>query len=129
MLIVYLSLTGNVKNFVERVGMDSVELNYSNPLTEVDQEFIVIAPTYDDDITDVISSFIEHKKNIHFLKGFVGSGNKNFDMSYCFNAEELSKKYGKPLIFKFEFSGTDKDIMQFKKEVSSIEESRAQPQS
>jgi protein involved in ribonucleotide reduction len=123
MLLVYLSLTGNVRSFVKQVGLDSIELNYSNPLTEVDQEYIVITPTYDDDITDVISSFIEYENNSHFLKGFVGSGNRNFDNGYCFNAVELAKKYDKPLIFKFEFSGIDKDIMQFKKEVLKIEAS------
>ncbi|WP_409304859.1 class Ib ribonucleoside-diphosphate reductase assembly flavoprotein NrdI [Peribacillus sp. SCS-155] len=109
--------------------MDSIELNYSNPLTEVDREYILITPTYDDDITDVISNFIEYDNNIHFLKGFVGSGNKNFDNSYCFNAVNLSKKYKKPLLFTFEFSGTDKDIRQFKKDVLAIEESRTYQQS
>ncbi|MCS0824856.1 class Ib ribonucleoside-diphosphate reductase assembly flavoprotein NrdI [Cytobacillus firmus] len=128
MLLVYLSLTGNVRSFVKKVGMDSMELNYSNPCTEVDQEYFIITPTYDDDITDVISSFIDYGKNIHFLKGFVGSGNKNFDNNYCFNAMDLSKKYSKPLIFKFEFSGTDKDISQFKEEVLKIEESSSQRQ-
>lgn len=129
MLLVYLSLTGNVRSFVKQVGMESMELNYSNPFTKVDQEYIVITPTYDDEITDVISSFIEYENNIRFLAGFVGSGNKNFDNDYCFNAVELSKKYGKSLIFTFEFSGTDKDIMQFKEEVLKIEESSAPRQS
>ncbi|PLR75408.1 class Ib ribonucleoside-diphosphate reductase assembly flavoprotein NrdI [Bacillus sp. V3-13] len=129
MLVVYLSLTGNVRSFVQQVGMESIELNYANPLIRVNEEYIVIAPTYDDDITEVISSFIEYGNNIDFLRGFVGSGNKNFDNSYCFNAVDLAKKYHKPLIFKFEFSGTDKEKKQFKKEVLKIEESRTQPQS
>lgn len=116
-------MTGNVRNFVERVGVDSIELEYSNPFTEVDQDYIVVCPSYDDTITNVISSFIDHGNNIHFLKGFVGSGNKNFDTGYCFNADELSRKYNKPVIFKFEFSGTEKDIIEFRKEVSNIEKS------
>ena len=104
--------------------MDSVELNYSNPTTEMNEDYILITPTYDDEITDVISEFINYKDNISHLKGFVGSGNKNFDDSYCFNAEVLSRKYNKPLIFKFEMSGTDNDIMKFKEEVNNVEIAR-----
>ena len=124
MKIVYLSLTGNIRKFVKKIGMDSVELNYSNPTTEMNEDYILITPTYDDEITDVISEFINYKDNISHLKGFVGSGNKNFDDSYCFNAEVLSRKYNKPLIFKFEMSGTDNDIMKFKEEVNNVEIAR-----
>jgi protein involved in ribonucleotide reduction len=117
MLIVYLSLTGNVRNFVKEVGMEAVELNYSNPFTEVNDQYIIITPSYNEEITEVISKFIDYKENINHLLGFVGSGNKNFNKGYCFNAKDLSKKYNKPLIFEFEFSGTKDDITEFKKEV------------
>lgn len=120
MKLVYLSLTGNVKNFVSRVGMDSIELNYSNPLTEVNEDYIVITPSYDDEITDTISDFVDYKNNIDHLIGFVGSGNKNWEKSYVYNAKDLSKKYSKPMIFDFELSGTDKDIIDFKKEVDKL---------
>ena len=97
--------------------MDSIEINYSNPLTEVNDNYIIITPSYNEEITDKISEFIDHKNNINHLCGFVGSGNKNFDKEFCFNAKDLSKKYNKPLIFEFEFSGTNDDINEFKKEV------------
>ncbi|WP_342540726.1 class Ib ribonucleoside-diphosphate reductase assembly flavoprotein NrdI [Heyndrickxia sp. FSL K6-6286] len=120
MLIVYLSLTGNVRNFVRRTSFDSFELSYTNPLSEINEDFIVIAPSYDDDITEIISSFIDYKNNQDYLKGFVGSGSLNYDDKYCFNAKDLSLKYRKPLIFTFEFSGTDNDIINFKKEVNEF---------
>lgn len=100
--------------------MDSFEINFSNPLTEVNEPFIVIAPSYDDDITEIICSFIDHKNNLKYLKGFVGSGNLNFDDKYCFNAKDLSEKYNQPLLFMFEFSGTDEDVINFKKEVKQF---------
>jgi protein involved in ribonucleotide reduction len=43
---------------------------------------------------------------------------------FCVNAKELSEKYNKPLLFTFEYSGTNKDIEDFKREVSKIEISR-----
>lgn len=105
--------------------MDSIELDYNNPLSEVNEEYILITPSYDDEITDVVSEFIDYKNNINYLIGFVGSGNKNWEKSYVYNAKDLSKKYNKPLIFDFEISGTDNDIIDFKKEVDKIESTKA----
>ncbi|MGV4321137.1 class Ib ribonucleoside-diphosphate reductase assembly flavoprotein NrdI [Bacillus mojavensis] len=124
MILVYLSLTGNVENFVERVGMKSVKLDHSNPFLEINEDFILITPTYNDDLTDTLSDFVDHENNLNHLIGFVGSGNRNFDKSFCFNAKDLSYKYSKPLIFTFEFSGTDYDIIEFKKEVEKVEIAR-----
>lgn len=124
MKLVYLSLTGNVRSFVSRVGMESEELNYTNPLTEVNEDYIVIVPSYDDEITEIVSDFVEYKENMKHLIGFVGSGNKNWDDSYCFNAKELAEKYDRPFIFDFELDGRNEDIIEFKKEVDKVESTR-----
>lgn len=120
MKLVYISLTGNVRSFIEKIGMDSQELSYSNPQVEMQEDYIVIVPTYDDEITDVTSQFIDYKNNKDKLIGFVGSGNKNWDEFYCFNAKDLSKKYSKPMIMDFELDGTNQDVIRFKKEVENI---------
>jgi protein involved in ribonucleotide reduction len=118
MLIVYLSLSGNIRKFVRQIGMKSIELSYANPLTEVNEDYVIIMPSYDDEITDTVSEFIDYKNNVSHLKGVVGSGNKNFGKEgYCFNARQISEKYNSPLLFKFEFSGTEDDVVKFKKEV------------
>lgn len=124
MLIVFMSITGNVEKFVSFLDMDSFQIDYNSDLVEVNKDYIAIVPTYDDDITVAFSRFIDYKDNLKFLKGFVGSGSKNFDTQYIFNAKDLSKKYNKPLIFDFEFSGDDY-VSDFKKEVEKIEISRA----
>jgi protein involved in ribonucleotide reduction len=126
MILVYLSLTGNVRSFVEKLDMKATEINYSNPQSEINEEFIFITPSYDNAaITEMVSEFVEYRRNKKFLLGFVGSGNLNFNKDYCFNAKELASKYDKPLIFTFEFSGTDQDIINFKKEVLLFDISRA----
>lgn len=125
MLIVYLSLTGNVKKFVSYLEMDSLEIDYNGKLQDVNRDYILIVPTYDDEITKIISDFINYNNNINYLKGFVGSGNKNFGDAYIFNAKELSKKYHIPIIFDFELNG-ENDVATFKKEVSKIEITRTQ---
>jgi protein involved in ribonucleotide reduction len=116
-----MSITGNVRDFVERVGMDSYELNPTNPFKEVNEDYIIVIPSYVGEINDEVIDFVDYKDNIKHLKGFASSGNLNFNDLYCVNAKFLSKKYNKPLIFTFEYSGTDKDVENFIKEVSNIE--------
>lgn len=119
-MIAYLSLTGNVRKFVKSVGMESLEIDYSNPFVQMEKDFIVIVPSYDDEITEFFSQFIDYKDNRAHLIGIIGSGNRNFSTSFCFNAEDLSKKYKKPLLMKFEISGTMADVVKFKEEVEKI---------
>lgn len=116
-----MSLTGNVRNFIERVEMDSHEINPANPYKEVNREYIVIVPSYVGYITEDVVDFINYKNNKDYLVGFASSGNLNFNELFCVNAKELSLMYNKPLIFTFEYSGTEKDINDFKKEVEKLE--------
>ncbi|MGE6259244.1 ribonucleotide reductase stimulatory protein [Heyndrickxia sporothermodurans] len=120
MLIVYLSLTGNVKKFVDKLNMTSMELSYTNPLIEVSEDFIVIVPSYDEEITTTISMFVDYKNNETFLKGFAGSGSINYDKQFCFNAKDLAIRYSKPLLHTFEFSGTNNDVKKLIEEVNRL---------
>jgi protein involved in ribonucleotide reduction len=116
-----MTVTGNVRNFIERTGLNSVELTPDNPYFEVNEPYIIVVPSYVGHITEDVIDFVEYKNNIEYLMGFAASGNLNFDDLYCVNGKELSKKFDKPLIFTFEYSGTDKDIEKFKEEISKIE--------
>jgi protein involved in ribonucleotide reduction len=116
-----MSITGNVRDFVERVGMDSYELNPANPFKEVNQDYLIVVPSYVGLIDDDVIDFVDYKDNLKYLKGFASSGNLNFNDLYCVNAKHLSNKYKKPIIFTFEYSGTDRDIQKFKEEVKKIE--------
>ncbi|KYG29643.1 class Ib ribonucleoside-diphosphate reductase assembly flavoprotein NrdI [Alkalihalobacillus trypoxylicola] len=114
MKIAYLSLTGNVRDFVEKTGLSSIEINYNGPYEEVGEPFVVIVPSYDEMITEKVSLFVQFGSNEQNLLGFIGSGNLNFDHDYCFNAKDLAKNFQKPLLYTFEFSGTPNDVYQFK---------------
>jgi len=124
MEIAFLSLTGNVRSFVDKLEFDSTEIPYSNPFVKMNNDFIVVVPSYDSEITELISDFLEYKDNVKHLKGVVGSGSLNYNKQYCFNAHEISKKYNSPLLYTFEFSGIEQDVINFKKEVKLIEVSR-----
>jgi protein involved in ribonucleotide reduction len=120
-----MSITGNVRDFVERTGMDSQELSPANPYFEVNEEYLVVVPSYVGYITDDVKDFIDYKDNRNHLVGFVGSGNINFNDLFLVNAKDLSTHYDKPILFAFEYQGTDKDVEDFKKEVYNIEITRA----
>ena len=121
MLLVYMTLTGNVREFVDKTDFDSIELDPSDPFIEVNEDYIVVVPSYVGEIDDEVSDFIDYKDNRRYLKGFAASGNLNFDDLYCVNGKSLSKKYNEPLIFTFEYSGTETDVENFEKEVKRIE--------
>lgn len=124
MLVVYISLTGNTRRFVEKLGMDSLEINQMNPYVEIDRDCVFILPTYSDTLTDIASDFINYKNNRQYVKGIVGGGERNFGRNYIFSPRDLAKKEGIPLIFDFEKSGNNLDVKNFKKEVHKIESTK-----
>lgn len=120
MLIVYLSLTGNTRRFVNKLQMDSLEINPANPFVSVNQPYIVVAPTYEIEATESINDFIEYENNQSYLKGFMGSGNLNFADLYVFTAKDLESEYKKKLLLSFEYSGSEKDVLMAKKIIKDI---------
>ena len=121
MLLVYLSLTGNTKRFVSKMNMESVELNPTNPCFDIYESYIIVVPTYEEIATESINDFIEHGCNRDYLRGFIGSGNLNFGDLYVFTAKNLSKEYGSPLLYSFEYSGTEEDVKSVKDILSKID--------
>ncbi|MGO4929562.1 class Ib ribonucleoside-diphosphate reductase assembly flavoprotein NrdI [Fundicoccus sp. Sow4_D5] len=120
MLVVFMSLTGQTRKFVKKLGWPSLEITLDNAFTEVDEPFIFVAPTYETEATDIIGDFLETGANRNYLKGFAGSGNLNFGKLYCFTAKDYSRDYKVPLLHLFEFQGTPNDIEQLKKEVEQL---------
>src|SRR5699024_12490256 len=97
------------------------EIDASNPSFEVSDPFVLITTTYDKQITEPINDFLEYQNNSHYLKGIVGTGNRNFAELFIFTAKNLSYEYHVPLIYAFEFNGTPTDVSNFKKAVKELE--------
>lgn len=108
--VVYLSLTGKTRQFVKKLGWDFVEISKKNPVCQMEEPYIVITPTYGEQVANFFYEFIEFGENQSLLKGVAGSGNRNFNTSFCSNSRELASKYGIPLLHCFENQGTDKDV-------------------
>lgn len=118
--VVYLSLTGKTRQFVNKLGWESIEISKKNPILEMKEPYIVITPTYGEQVANFFYEFIDFEDNRKLLMGVAGSGNRNFNTSYCSNSKELAKKYDVPLLHCFENQGTDKDVQILKEKVREI---------
>lgn len=122
MLVVYLSLTGQTRKFVKKLQWPSIELTPDNKMLEVNEPYIIIAPTYEREVTDLLWEFVETGHNQVYLKGIAGGGNLNFNTLYCFTAKDLSRDFNVPLLLMFEFQGNDNDVQKLKNEVEKLGE-------
>lgn len=115
MKVIYFSLTGNCKRFVEMCKIpeeDVIDLWMID--NEVDFDYILITPTIGFGLVpDDVKNFLE--KNYKHLKGVVGSGNKNWGNRFAKAADTISEQYNVPLLMKIELHGNTKDLLKFKK--------------
>ncbi|MFJ1626634.1 class Ib ribonucleoside-diphosphate reductase assembly flavoprotein NrdI [Marinilactibacillus psychrotolerans] len=120
MKVVYLSLTGQTRKFVNKLGMDLLEITPTDPFISVDEPYIVITPTYEKEVTEILNDFIETENNQSFLKGVAGGGNINFGQLFVFTAKDLARDYNVPLLHSFEFQGSEVDVKKLKKAVDDL---------
>jgi len=116
MLIAYDSKTGNVRRFVEKLKLPSVQIEES---MDLDQPFVLITYTTGfGQVPERVASFL--KKNHRKLRGVSASGNRNWGNGFALSADRIAEMYGVPVISKFELSGTTKDVERFVQEVGAV---------
>ncbi|MBK0348668.1 class Ib ribonucleoside-diphosphate reductase assembly flavoprotein NrdI [Aerococcaceae bacterium zg-ZJ1578] len=120
MLIVYLSLTGQTRRFIKKMDLPAIELFPDRPMIEVTEPYIIVAPTYEREVTDLLWEFVETGHNRQYLQGVAGGGNLNFNTLYCFTAKDLSRDFNVPILHLFEFQGNDNDVKKLKEEVEKL---------
>ena len=120
MKVVFLSLTGQTRRFVQKLELPTVEITLQNVFLTMDESYIIISPTYDMEVFEYFQDFIETGNNQALLKGVAGSENRNFNTSFCQTAKIISATYDVPLLHYFEFHGTQKDVIIIKEKVSEL---------
>jgi len=118
--IAYYSITGQTKRFVGKLGIDGYEITDADPFYKMDRPFILIVPAYDDDMMDPVIDFLQYENNAQNCAGVAGSGNRNFNTLYNHTARDIANALDVPVVFEFEFNGTQKDVENFKKVVNEI---------
>ncbi|WOO87130.1 class Ib ribonucleoside-diphosphate reductase assembly flavoprotein NrdI [Mollicutes bacterium LVI A0039] len=108
MKVAYMTLTGNVRNFVSKLDtVDPLEIVTGDET--IDEEFLLI--TFSPDAGEIpyeIEDFME----THGDKclGVAASGDKAYGDDYTLVAETISLEYDVPIVRRFEFAGTDEDV-------------------
>lgn len=118
--IAYYSITGQTKRFVNKLGIDGYEITDADPFFQMDRPFILIVPAYDDDMMDPVIDFLQYEDNAKNCVGVAGGGNRNFNTLYNHTAKDIASALNVPVVFQFEFNGTQKDVEKFKKVVNEI---------
>lgn len=119
--LVYFSLTGQTRRFIKKLDLPAYEIKPGTPLEELKEPYILVVPTYEPDVLEVVDDFLEYKTNADYIKGVAGGGNRNFADLFIYTAKNIAKDYHVPLVFSFEFNGTDEDVKNFRKVVKHFE--------
>lgn len=116
MLIAYDSKTGNVKRFIRKLDLPSVQIEDS---TVLDEPFVLVTYTTGfGNPPEKVMSFLQH--NHKKMLGVSASGNRNWGDRFAKSADHIAELYGVPILSKFELSGTAKDVETFLREVKAV---------
>ncbi|WP_025023292.1 class Ib ribonucleoside-diphosphate reductase assembly flavoprotein NrdI [Companilactobacillus nodensis] len=118
--IAYYSITGQTRRFVNKTGLNGYEISDADPFHKMGRSFILIVPAYDDDMMDPVVDFLQYKDNAKNCVGLAGGGNRNFNSLYNHTARDIAHGLDVPVVFEFEFNGTNKDVENFKKVVNNF---------
>ncbi len=119
MLIVYYSSpSGNTHRFAEMLGMRCVRIP-TTMKTEglvINEPYVLISPCYGNDdgsnaVPKQVIRFLNDSRNRMMIQGVIGAGNRNFGDRFAYAADVISRKCSVPLLYKFELSGTQQDII------------------
>lgn len=105
---------------MNKLKMDLLELNPTNPFIPMNEPYIIVTPTYEIEATEILNDFIETDNNQDYLKGVAGGGNLNFNDLFVFTAKDIARDYDVPLLHSFEFQGNDEDVRKLKKAVENL---------
>ncbi|MCH4057930.1 ribonucleotide reductase stimulatory protein [Lapidilactobacillus gannanensis] len=121
MKLAYFSITGQTRRFIEKTGLAAYEITDADPYHEMGEPFILVIPTYDDEMLEPVVEFLGYHGNHQQLVGIAGGGNRNFNELYIHNAKDIAQGLNVPIVFDFEFNGTPADVRKFKKVVQQLE--------
>lgn len=108
MLVVYASMTGNVKRFVQKLDLETVQV--TNGLI-IDRPYVLITyTTGTGQVPKEVQNFLNIELNEKNLVAVIGSGNRNWGKAFCGGAIAVANVCNVPLLHTFELSGYDSDV-------------------
>ncbi|WP_207696631.1 nrdI protein [Enterococcus sp. DIV0212c] len=131
MKILYISISGNTRSFVQRLKIyafdkynlpiEVKEIHENSVFEDETAPFFTFVPTYLDGgngvdngdteiLTETMREYLEYHGNYRYCLGVVGSGNKNFNHQYCLTAKQYAQKFDFPFLADYELRGTQEDL-------------------
>jgi len=120
--IYYDSKTGNVDRFVHKLEAQtgwfiqriSEDLSVSHP------GHLITFTTGRGEVPTITDQFM--KQNYELIKSVSASGNRNWGQNYGRAADKVAALYQLPVLFKFELSGSMRDVQQFINKINEYHE-------
>ena len=116
-IVYFSSLSGNTHKFVSGLGINTqrIPISPKDPALKVNKPYVLFVPTYagahgEGAVPKQVINFLNDKRNRDLMVGVVAGGNTNFGKYYGYAGHVISKKCKVPLLYKFELTGTVRDI-------------------
>lgn len=134
-VVYFSSATNNTARFVGKLGMEAerIPLRRSDPDLIVDEEYVLIVPTYGGGnnrgaVPKQVIKFLNNEHNRSLIRGVISAGNTNFGRAYCLAGDIVSAKCAVPHMYRFELLGTQDDVTKVKQGLEEFWEQRSQTQ-
>jgi len=117
MVIYFDTKTGNVRRFVEKLisvnsSIKAININDINDLSECSEAGHLITFTTGSGFVPVTTSYFMERYH-DLILSVSSSGNRNWGRNFALSASILSAQFDKPILHRFELSGTESDILFF----------------
>lgn len=110
-LVFFSSVSANTRRFVEKVGVPATAIALRGPQPELREPYVLMTPSYGGgEIPPQVERFLETAENASLVRGVIGAGNTNFGEDYCKAGKALASRFGVPLLYRFELTGTPEDV-------------------
>ncbi|CAK8054764.1 class Ib ribonucleoside-diphosphate reductase assembly flavoprotein NrdI [Eupransor demetentiae] len=142
--VLYTSTEGNTEAFIDKLALEAEKAGDDfhpraiGDETEVaveKQPYVALVPTYltggtgtgpevTEIFTNALGEYIEEGNNQRYLRGVIGSGNRNFNDQYILTAKRYAKKFNVPLIDHYELRGSKFDAARIYPKIKAALESK-----
>lgn len=128
--IIYISLSGNTKKFVQEltanfqnqaIATTTLNIKENPQMQEISDPFVCFLPAYlkggnginngyTEILTNIFKKFLAYHNNYQKCYGIIGSGNRNFNKQFALTAKQYAKAFGFPFLAEFELRGSKDDL-------------------
>lgn len=115
LLVYYTTTTGNTEYFINKVGLRSQKMPLSGNL-EINEPYILVFPSYGGGklkgiVPAGVKNFLNIPCNAKYLRGVIGSGDRNYGDYFALGSKIVAEKFNVPLLYRYEIKGTEKDYI------------------